>query len=331
LAKKNKDTDYLFLSARIRSLERNLLTTARMERMLDADDAAEAAKVLGEIGYEEFNPTSESELNQALLKEREKLFAELYRFAPDPHVIDVFKIKYDYHNLKTIIKARGEDVSRLLVDAGRIPAGELLKKYSDTGSWEFLPETMRRAAEEATAVLAETFDPQRSDFILDRAYFEEMTAAAKETRCNYLLRYVCATVDAANLRSIVRTLRMNRDLDFLKKVLFPGGTVPVDRILHAAAGGNMLELYRSTVLRAAAEAGETALKGGSLTDFEKLCDDAVLHQVATAKQVPFGPEVLIAYVAAKETEFTAVRIIMAGRIAGLKPDVIRERLRESYV
>ena len=60
-------------------------------------------------------------------------------------------------------------------------------------------------------------------------------------------------------------------------------------------------------------------------------DAAVLHQVATAKQVPFGPEVLIAYVAAKETEFTAVRIIMAGRIAGLKPDVIRERLRESYV
>ena len=84
-------------------------------------------------------------------------------------------------------------------------------------------------------------------------------------------------------------------------------------------------------LRAAAEAGEAAVKGGSLTDFEKLCDDAVLHQVATAKQVPFGPEVLIAYVAAKETEFTAVRIIMAGRIAGLKPDVIRERLRESYV
>lgn len=331
MAKKNKDTDYLFLSARIRSLERNLLTAARMERMLDAADAAEAAKVLGEIGYEEFKPESEAELNQALLKEREKLFAELYRFAPDPRVMDVFKIKYDYHNLKTIIKARGEDVSRLLVDAGRIPAGELLKKYSDTGAWDFLPETMRRAAAEAAAVLAETFDPQRSDFILDRAYFEEMLAAAQETRCDYLLRYVGATIDAANLRSIVRTLRMNRGLDFLKKVLFPGGTVPVDRVLHAAAGGNMLELYRSTVLRAAAEAGEAAVKGGSLTDFEKLCDDAVLHQVATAKQVPFGPEVLIAYVAAKETEFTAVRIIMAGRIAGLKPDVIRERLRESYV
>ncbi|NLU23915.1 MAG: V-type ATPase subunit [Clostridiales bacterium] len=331
MAKKNKDTDYLFLSARIRSLERSLLTSSRMDRMLAAADAAEAAKVLAEIGYEEFNPASEAELNQALLKEREKLFAELYRFAPDAGVIDVFKIKYDYHNLKTIIKARGTDASRLLVDAGRIPADELLKKYTDSGSWDFLPEAMRRAATEASDVLAETFDPQRSDFILDRAYFTEMLAAAEATKCGYLLRYVRATIDAANLRSIVRTLRMNRGLDFLKLVLFPGGTVPVDGIVHAAAGGNMLELYHSTVLRAAAEAGETACKGGSLTEFEKLCDDAVLHQVATAKQVPFGPEVLIAYVAAKETEFTAVRIIMAGRIAGLNADVIRERLRESYV
>ena len=50
---KIKDTDYLFLSTRIRALERNLLTRERMERMLDAQTAGDAVKVLAECGYPE--------------------------------------------------------------------------------------------------------------------------------------------------------------------------------------------------------------------------------------------------------------------------------------
>jgi len=41
--------------------------------------------------------------------------------------------------------------------------------------------------------------------------------------------------------------------------------------------------------------------------------------------------VAIGYVAAKENEFTAARIIMSGRMAGLGGDIIRERLRDCYV
>ena len=43
---KIKDTDYLVISARIRSLERNLLDRARCERMLEAPNVQEAARVL---------------------------------------------------------------------------------------------------------------------------------------------------------------------------------------------------------------------------------------------------------------------------------------------
>ena len=129
MGKKIRDTDYLFLSTRLRALERNVLTSARMERMIDAPTAADAAKVLSEIGYSDFSPSSDSELNEALRVEREKVFEELYRFAPDRSVVDVFKVKYDYHNAKTALKARamGLDGRRLLVDAGRMEAERLLE------------------------------------------------------------------------------------------------------------------------------------------------------------------------------------------------------------
>ena len=102
---KIKDTDYLFLSTRIRALERSLLTRERMERMLEASTAAEAIKVLQECGYPEVEEVTVDSVNEMLSKVRERTFDDLYLFAPDRNIIDVFKIKYDYHNAKVLLKA----------------------------------------------------------------------------------------------------------------------------------------------------------------------------------------------------------------------------------
>ena len=332
MAKKLKDTDYLFISTYLRARERNLLTAARMERMIDAPSAEEAGKVLQEIGYGEFSATSDRELSAALAAEREKMFADLYRFVPDKAVVDVFKVKYDYHNIKALIKAQAMGISgdHLLLDAGRVGAEKLQRALTD-GAYDLLPKELAAAAQEASEVLSTTGDPQLADFALDRAYYAEMLSAANKTRSTFLEEYVRTTIDAANLRSVVRTLRMRKSGDFLKKVLFEGGNVKTEKILIAAAGGNGEEPFRSSALRSAAELGAEAARGGSLTRFEKVCDDAVTAAVAKAKGVPFGVEAVIGYLVAKEIEFTAVRIIMSGRMAGISGDTIRERLRETYV
>lgn len=332
MAKKVKDTDYLFISTYLHSRERDLLTAARMERMIEAPTAEEAVKVLQEIGYGEFPSVTEQALSAALAQEQEKLFQDLYRFMPDKAVVDVFKVKYDYHNLKALLKARAMklDGGRLLLDAGRVSAADMQRAVTE-GDYGSLPEALRRAAEEAGEVISATGDPQLSDFVLDRAYYAEMLSAAKETGSEFLTRYVQATIDAANLRSAVRTLRMKKGADLLKKVLVPGGTIQPETVQAAALAGNLEELYRPTELRGAAELGTAAAQGGSLTAFEKACDDAVTSVAAKAKSVPFGVEAVISFLAAKEIEFTAVRIIMSSRMAGIGGDTIRERLREAYV
>lgn len=332
MAKKVKDTDYLFISTYLHSRERDLLTAARMERMIDAPTAGEAAKVLQEIGYAEMPNVTDAELSAALAQEQEKLFQDLYRFVPDKAVVDVFKVKYDYHNLKALIKARAMklDGNRLLLDAGRVPAEEMRRAVTE-GDYSALPPKLRRAAEEAGETLGATGDPQLSDFVLDRAYYAEMLSAAEETGSGFLVRYVQAAIDAANLRSAVRTLRMKKGGDLLKKVLVDGGTIRPDNVQAAALGGNLEELYRTGELREAAELGAAAARGGSLTAFEKACDDAVTSVAAKAKSVPFGVEAVVSYLAAKEIEFTAVRIIMSSRMAGIGGDVIRQRLRAAYV
>lgn len=325
-----KDTDYLFLSARLRGMERRMMDRSRMERLLQAPTMAECGQVLQELGYPPFDPASPTALNEALARQRAELFDDLRRQMPDAAVLDVFRLPYDYHNLKTLVKSRGSDVKALLVDAGRISADALLSHYQQSGKWDFLPPAMAQAAAEAERVLAETGDPQRSDFVLDKAYFAELSQVAKDSGSPFVQSYVRTLIDAANLRTLVRTQRMHSAGSFLQQVLFDGGEVSVEKLL-AGAGQGVAELYRATALREVAVLGQEAAEGGSLTAFEKACDNAVFAAMARSRTVPFGIEVPMGYIAAREWELTNLRIILSGRQAGLSADAIRERLRDSYV
>lgn len=328
-----KDTDYLFLSTYIKSKERSLLSRERMERMLEARTVEECAKVLVECAWPEMTRVGLDELDEVLALEREKTFHDLSTSAPDTRLLDVFKIKYDYHNVKTLLKAEamGSEADRLLVDTGRVAVAELSEKVR-SNDLRGLPGILQSAVAQAREVLGTTGDPQLMDFVLDRAYFADMAELARLSESAFLAGYVRISIDAANLRSLVRTLRMGKGPEFLKSVLFSGGNVDTGRILSVvSSGGSAEELFSTSSLREAAEAGAGAAKGGSLTRFEKLCDDGVNAYLAGAKYVAFGEAPLIGYLAAKENEFTAVRIILSGRLAGLDADTIRERLREAYV
>lgn len=333
MAKKIKDTDYLFLSTRVRALETQMLTRDRMEQMLEAKVPEDAAAVLLDCGYGDIRPLTVIGLNQALSAEQEKIYSELSFFAPDPVLIDVFKVRYDYHNAKVLLKseAQGIEADELLLDLGRVPARELREKLL-ASDFRGMPPVLQEAVQEARDTLGTTKDPQISDLVLDRACYEDMFAIAEAAGSDFLAGYVRISIDAANLRSAVRAGRMGKGTEFLKPVLFEGGNIDVNRVLAAAgAGGSLPDLYALSMLKEAAEAGADALEGGRLTDFERLCDNAVNDYLKTARLVPFGDAPVVAYLAAKENEFTAIRILLTGKLAGLEADTIRERLRDAYV
>ena len=54
------------------------------------------------------------------------------------------------------------------------------------------------------------------------------------------------------------------------------------------------------------------------------------EDLADAKRASFGEECVLAYIAGQESELTAVRMILTGRLAGVPSDTIRERLRDLY-
>lgn len=334
MAKNIKDTDYLVISARIKAMETGLLTRERMEQILEARSEEEALKIVQESGYPDLRVLDPESLDRALSASREAVLRDLTDGAPDPRYIDIFKLKYDYHNVKVLLKAAamGVEPDSMLADMGRVPASEL-KEALRSGETGGLPDLLAQAAEEAREVLDTTRDPQLCDIALDRWYYRDMVDVAQATGSAFLQGYVRSQIDAANLRTLVRTLRMGKPADFLADVLFEGGEISTESILEISRekGNGLAELYAPTRLAAAAEAGAEAVKGGTLTEFEKLCDDAVSSDLENAQLVPFGEAPLVGYLAARETEYTNLRILLMGRSAGLSPEIIRSRLRASCV
>jgi V/A-type H+-transporting ATPase subunit C len=330
------DRDYCFLTTRLRSLEIQMLNRDRMELMLEAGDAREAATILQECGYGDINDFSAEGLEKALSEERENIFRDVTFFAPDPHIVDVFRMKYDYHNAKVLLKseALGLAPQRLLSKAGRLPAHQITQALL-TSNFIGLPLILQNAITEAREILGTTRDPQLADAILDHAYYAEMYELALQTESAFLCDYVRVCIDAANLKSAVRCARIGKGADFLRSMLHEGGSVDPGRIVEMmVAGASVEDFYAATGLKEAAAAAQAVISGGgaeAMTEFERLTDNAVSAYLAKARYVPFGEQPVIFHLAAREVEFIAVRIIMTGLNAGIAPETIRERLREIYV
>lgn len=325
---RKKDTDYLSISARIRVLETRLLTRERLERMIDAPDDAQALKVLEECGYAALSVSDPAGLERALSASREALFGELSAAVPDSGVVDIFRVKYDYHNAKVLLKAEatGQDARHLLVFGGRYAPEQLAERPDTCGA------QLCAAMEQGRQILKETGDPQQADLQLDRAYFAEMGQLAKQLGSAYMQGYVRLMTDAANLRCFVRCMRLEKGPDFLAQALLDGGSVSVFALSQCRAQ-DVGALFSGGLLASAANLAVELAKPGAcaLTELERVCDDALMAYQERARRTPFGEEVVAGYLFARESELTAIRTVMAGRMAGLDGDALRRRLRATYL
>ena len=322
---------YLYLTAMLRAREVRLLTRERAMSMLDAPTFDDAARILTDCGYEDMSGMKAGEIDSVLNRRREEVFAETARLSPETALVDIFRIRYDYHNVKAIIKARAMEVDAeyLLSRSGRVEPEKLTAACRE-GKNASLPKALGTAVREAESVLARTANPQMSDFVLDAACFAELKECAAQTENAFVEKYVSALIDCANIKGSVRTLRMGKSPDFMADVLVDGGTVSRTRFLTADSGDAIAALFANTHLEKAAQLGAEAINGGSMTTFELECDNVIVRLLREAGRVSYGCEPLLAYLAAIENETTAVRMILNAKLAGIHPQVIKERLRELY-
>lgn len=321
------ETRYAYSVARVRVAELNMLNKSRLERMLDSDRVSGAVRVLNEAGYPEMD-----NYEDMLRDETTKLYDYLKSISPEPMIFDIFSYRYDSHNIKVLLKSElsGAETEGLLVDNGVMDKNALgiLLRERDLGKLQ--PE-FADAVNESLDTYARTKDPQIIDILVDGAYYRMFLRMAIATGSKFLTGLAARIIDIANINAFIRVKSKMEDLDLLTRVLIPGGTIKNKEYLDSFS--REIESFRD-VLKGTGY-GELldilTEKTGSVTEFEKACDNHIMEYVRKFRHKAFGIEPLIGYMLGKETDIKNARIILVGKINRMSDDIIRERLRNGYV
>ncbi|MEA4823846.1 MAG: V-type ATPase subunit [Clostridiaceae bacterium] len=314
---------YLYASGRIHAMAAHGFTQAHAERMIDAKTDADAIKVLSDIGIT-FSAEDIS-TDEVLAGARERMFAELNGFLPDERLLALFQLRYDYHNIKAAMKAP-DNFGALYMRAGALSKEKVLDAAARENYDGLRPE-MKSGIIDGRAAFARTGDPQVLDFTLDRAMYNEMLDIADEMGSAFVKGYVKLQIDAANLLIYVRTRRLGRGYTMLAQAMIPDGNADVTPLWKDTTGDSLENVFWQNfrdVIPAALAALE---RRGSISKLERLCDARVAAYVHDGARVAYGEAVALAYLYQYEAALLQMRMILAGRRAGLSPDAIRERLR----
>lgn len=313
--------------ARVKTREGRLLSTDRLERMVDAPSADEALRLLSETGYGaqtmgDYEKMAEWELGQA---------AEFVEsVTPDERVTDLFLMRGDYQNMKAAFKMRvlGVSAPEALTRVSKFPASDMVEIVGQQ-NYYLLPEHMRKAAEQAEILLSAGMNPRRLDMLLDSAWLS-WAAGQSEKADSFVRDYFLRMVDFYNASLVLRAPRMGEGAEFVRDQTLEGGYVsrelwPALFAQESDALGRLASIDRQL-----AQKFDAAQQSGKSWEFEKYRDDTLLSMARGGRDELFTIRPLVGYLLAKEAEARAVRMVMTAKTNRIPREVLRERLRGLY-
>lgn len=320
---------------RIRILENRLISGERIDRLIEAPDIQEQYRILADTDYSSFLEGMESykDIESGLEEYLAGVYSFLEEICPKSRIIDFFRLRYDFHNLRVLLKAKylGEEVEYLWSKLGLFDVKQVQSAIEEERLVD-LPVALRKAVWEAEAQFKETEDPQFVDTSLDRELYRELSQIAEFLEDEFLAGLTQVFIDLANSKAFLRAKNLEKSLEFVGQILIEGGTITRESLLslysqkwEALIEGLKGTPYESLLKQVVSKEGAD----GAL--FDKLADNFVINLVAKKRRVVVGLEPIVGYLLAKENEVKILRIVLVGKLAGLPSPAIEEKVREVYL
>lgn len=327
---------YVYAVARLRGMENHILDTAFFSRLMDSAGIDDALKALGETSYSQWISQNGNNFDKAIDSEMLSTCEELKTFVPDKELLDIFRLPYDFHNVKVLLKGLfkvrgGESEGRrydLLSKLGTINTEELTNAI-ETEEYGFLPYGLTDLIPQCWQLWDATKNAQAVELLIDHQMFSAMLKVAEDLKMPDVIHWVRSRIDAENLRSAVRLSRMKYDSSKALPFFHEGGTVRPDdmakllsepqetwsRLLsHTDIGG---------VLSALQDSGDIKT---SLSDVSKSLDDYLIKVLENAKYSMDAPANVLLYLLTKEAETRNMRVALVCVAGGLDREFGRRLL-----
>lgn len=334
-----------FASMRVRMAERRLLTEEQLQRMIQASSLEGALQVLRESRYSSIvNQADQPEkMEQGLRQILEEEVQDLASMVRDTDLRHFLFMRYDYHNLKVLIKAATdpERYEGLLFPFGTYFIPEMKRMIAHPQA--IAGDVMNQAIVEGSRAWNRTHDAQELDFIVDRVSFLHLKEVANKLKRPFFEGYLRDLADFTNVLSYFRALRRGEGPGFVDRVFVHGGALKRSDLLKASlypAAGKRGSLQKEglevlsnlmrakTVPDALQQAVRAYFDSGRLADFERARDAFLFERsVEAGRKTTEGPEVLFAYLQRIEAEITNIRLILSAKRVGLSAEALMDRVR----
>lgn len=322
---------YGYAVGRIRANELKLLRSHHIRRMLEAD-FEEALHILDEVELGDYltGASTAREVDDGLIAYLKDVYAFLEGALPaDSVLLEFFRCRYDFHNLKVLVKARMGDASEdaLLPGLGRWDT-EIFRRGLDN------PLELPSPYREAVMELGEgSRPPNEIDSILDRHFLIYRLRLAEREGSDFMVEFARTSIDFSNLKLLLRSRKMGKAREYVRPFLVEGGFIPVGLLLEAYGDPDdvmMAKLERTRYSTRLLHIMEEDEKLG-LNEFDRRSDDYIMEMLKATRRISLGVEPVFSFVRARENEVTQVRIILMGKLHNLAPEAIEKMLRKLYL
>lgn len=331
-----RDTDYKGINTLIRTYELRLLKREDFERLIKADSLKAALDFLKSTDYEIDTEAvlHDKRFNEFLMTHLSNVYEELYEVAPQPELVDLFSLRYSYHNLKVMLKERflEQDHSDLLIPIGRLSLDSLRNLIETQESSSAHPIMI----EAVKAVIEEFEESQRIEAVtvyMDTYYLRHLRAISNDLNNPTITKITDLIIDMYNLSTVVRSRKQEKPRSHLYALLSSAGSVSKQEMIDESINGPVAvikKLYGGQTYSSELEKVISDNNTVQTLKLDKLQADLIHDVVSSGLYEAFGPMPLLGYLYAKETEVTNLRLLLVGKDNGINEDILRERVRQVY-
>lgn len=328
---------YPYSSTVISSRVGNLLTKEAVMGAA-ANEAADSVMMsLREKGYARGGPEMDNpyQFETIVSYELKKTIEFLKEISPNEELLDLFLLKYDYLNLKTLLKLnlKGQPFSEQDITPYGMVSFDLLKESIDTKVYDRLPTEMADALKRLDKTFVVNEDASMIGLILDQAYASQVARMIKDEKNPIVHAYFSAFFDFTNIITALRMKAGDYRSETVQMALLDGGRLRKSDVLRAYedAGENAFRQFlKFGYEKYLSEALEIYESGGGLFAVEKARDDYLMAALKKDRYDVFSSSRAVGFLIAKEREAAAVRLLMVSVLNHIGAEEVARRLKDLY-
>ncbi len=310
------DSYFLFITGMVRALENRLLGRGNFEAMLRFETGDDVVNILKGTSYSSLPVLNMEPFSAEILikKVRGELFDFIDRYSLDTGAGYIFRLDYDYHNMKILLRRKifSDGAGDILSDSGTISI-ESMTEIFEHEDYASLPVFMR----EAVSAAIEGYFGMKKIFIInplfDRFLFADLLSSGASEKSALIRNYIRVRIDAANIMALLRINGRSAADEYADYLFVEGGVIdagifragvkePVKRLSEIAAKHDLHGISAAL-----------SEKRNVIYAVERECRAMMMRELEAADFMITGIEPLFAYGCRADNELKNIGMILSSK------------------